>query len=109
MRAVGVQPMKKIFTPILFILILIGCSQKVTEEVLIDGTWIATSGYEDGEEKGDPDCYPFEEGIQFKEDTVFVETSGKDIEYLIYEIDSTITFFHNLSYSHEIKKISNNS
>jgi len=60
----------------------------MTEEVISDGTWIATSGYEKGEEKEDPDCYPFEEGIQFRdEDTVFVETSGKDIEYLFYEKD----------------------
>lgn len=80
--------MKNLFIPILFILILMGCSQKMTEEVISDGTWIATSGYEKGEEKGDPDCYPFEEGIQFiDEDTVFVETSGKDIEYLFYEKD----------------------
>ena len=36
----------------------------------------------------------------------FVDTSGKDIEYLFYEKDSTITFLYNLSYSYEMKKIS---
>lgn len=100
--------MRKVITLILFLLMLMGCSQKMTEEALIEGNWIATSGYEDGEEKGDPNCYPFEEGIQFKdEDSVFVETFDRDFEYIFSKKDSTITFFNNSRiYSYDIKKIS---
>lgn len=102
--------MRKIFIPILFISVCIGgCSQKMTEETLMEGTWIATSGYEDGEETGDPDCFRLEDGIQFtNENNVYIATSDKDIEYILSEEDSKITFFHTLQYSYRVKKISEN-
>ncbi|MGY0691371.1 hypothetical protein ACW2QC_01105 [Virgibacillus sp. FSP13] len=100
--------MKKFFIifPILFM--LIGCSQKVTEEDLIGGNWTATAGYEDEEIGGEPNCYPFEEGIEFKDEvTAYNETYERDFEYDIRDKGSKITFLDkSRSYSYQIKKIS---
>ncbi|MEI3612518.1 hypothetical protein [Pseudogracilibacillus sp. SO30301A] len=87
-------------------MLLIGCSQKVTEESLIEGTWIGTSGYEDEEEEGEPNCYPFEDGIEFKsEDTVYVETYDRDFDYWLSDKETTITFLDKSRYySYDIKK-----
>lgn len=100
---------KKIIS-VIILMMLIGCGQKVTEEVLMEGTWIATSGYEDGEETSDPNCYPFEDGIDFKnDDTVFVQTYDRDFEYMFFEEDSTIRFLDNTrSYIYEIIIIAEN-
>lgn len=83
--------MKKIllFFPIL--LILTGCTSKVSEEDLIGDTWKATAGYEDGEKKGEPDCY---HGMEFKdEEIVYIDAYERDFLYELYEDDSEIVFF----------------
>src|SRR5699024_5352175 len=65
------------FLPFLF---LTACDQNVTEEdFLIGGTWVATVGYQDGEAEGEPNCYPFQDGIEFiDKDAVYIETYGRD-------------------------------
>jgi hypothetical protein len=71
---------------LLFLIILIGCSSKVTEEDLIGGYWIGTAGYTEGEPKGDSCCTPFDEGLEFKDnDTVYVEVNEENIEYWLDE------------------------
>ncbi|HLR52657.1 MAG TPA: hypothetical protein VK072_07280 [Candidatus Avamphibacillus sp.] len=105
-----------------FFLILIGCSAEETEDDLIGGNWIATAGYQDSEAEGEPNCYPFQDGIAFKDkDIVYVETHKRDFEYQPnkntegYEInfrdsgpDSESPTPHNSSatfYRHHIKMI----
>lgn len=59
------------FIPFLGLLILIGCAEEVAEEDIIGGNWIATAGLQDGDAVGEPNCHPFEEGIEFtNEDAV---------------------------------------
>ncbi|WP_164217731.1 hypothetical protein [Virgibacillus sp. YIM 98842] len=54
----------------------------MTEEDLIGGYWIGTAGYEDGEPAGEPNCMPFDDGIEFKDkETVYVETYDTDFSY----------------------------
>lgn len=84
--------MKKKIMLIPLLLLLIGCSQKVTEEDLIGGKWIGTAGHENGKAKGESNCFPFQDGIEFKdENTVYVERFEREFEYWINE-DSDITF-----------------
>ncbi len=106
MRSKGWILLRKTLVLTILLLLLIGCSQKVTEEELIEGTWIGTSGYEDGEEEGDSNCYPFEDGIEFKsEDTVYVETYDRDFDYWLSDKETTITFLDKSRfYSYDIKK-----
>src|SRR5699024_10551135 len=80
---------------------LAACSKEVTEEDLIGGTWEATAGFEDGEEKGEPYCNPLEEGLEFKdEDTVYVNDLGQDFDYWIKEEEGkdVIKFYHSKRY-----------
>src|SRR5690625_4635327 len=71
-----------LLSTILFFLILIGCGPKITEEDLMGGYWIGTTGYKDGKPDGRPYCFPFEEGIEFKDQkTVYVEAYDEDYEY----------------------------
>ncbi|MBU5465329.1 hypothetical protein KQI49_00615 [Virgibacillus sp. MSJ-26] len=66
----------------LFLLFLIGCSETINEEDLIDGTWIGTAGYKDGKPEGEPYCTPIDEGIIFKDDGyVYIEAYDEDFEY----------------------------
>lgn len=67
----------------LLLIFLIGCSAKVTEEDLIDGYWVATAGYKDGEPEGEPYCSPVvTDGLEFKdEETVYVEAYDTDFSY----------------------------
>src|SRR5690625_2446115 len=87
--------MKRIYlfffiTSLLFI--FNGCSQKVTEEDLVGGKWVGTAGHENGKAIGEPNCFPFQDGIEFKdENTVYVERFERVFEYSINE-SSDITF-----------------
>jgi hypothetical protein len=73
-------------TPVLIplfltILILAGCSNQVTTEFLLEGKWLATAGYEDGEIIGEPNC-SYIEGLTFKdENTVYLHSFESDYEY----------------------------
>src|SRR5690625_1566395 len=84
-----------------------GCSQKVTEEDLIGGKWIGTAGYVDGKAEGKPNCYPFQDGIKFKnDDTVYVETYERDFEYRLNKKGVELALFDiSRSYSYQIKKV----
>src|SRR5690625_2568188 len=79
--------MKRIFPfiPFLVLLILMGCAgEEVTGEDLTGGNWVATAGFQDGNAEGEPNCYPFEEGIEFvSEDTVYVESYERDFEFAV--------------------------
>src|SRR5699024_9240525 len=97
-----------IFTLLIF---LTACSQNVTEEdFLIGGTWVATAGYEDEEARGEPNCYPFEEGIEFTSDDSFYNaTSDHDFEYWLYEHEGDSNIFFagpTPGYGYRITKIS---
>jgi len=88
----------------LILLVLIGCSPKITEEDLIGGYWVGTAGYKDGKPEGTPYCFPFAEGIEFKNnETVYVEALDEDYKYWLEEGENgTIINFrgghHYLSY-----------
>lgn len=110
--------MKKILLFFPIFLILAGCTSKVSEEDLIGDTWKATAGYEDGEKKGGPDCYPFEEGMEFKDDDiVYIEAYERDFQYELYKDGAKIVFFDtgpnkdakdtvsNAEFSYDIQKI----
>ncbi|MBP1970600.1 hypothetical protein J2Z83_002736 [Virgibacillus natechei] len=97
----------------LLIFVLGGCTEEITEENLIGGNWVAIAGFQDGEVVGDPNCSPFEEGIEFKdEDTVFVETHDRDYEYWLYEADNGFEIMFNDTgsgiYSYEISILGEN-
>ena len=78
----------RIYLLILLLLFLTACNNKVTEEDLIGGAWIATAGYKDGDAQGKPNCHPFEEGIEFKNvDTVYNESFKENFTYFLSEID----------------------
>lgn len=81
--------MKRIvaFIPFLVLLILMGCAgEEVAGEDLIGGNWVATAGFQNGNVEGEPDCFPFEEGIEFiGEDMVYVESFERDFEFSISE------------------------
>ncbi|AST96066.1 hypothetical protein [Shouchella clausii] len=73
----------------LSLLILVGC-RTITEEDLIGGTWVATSGYVDGEATGEPDCGQFALGMRFvDEKTLFAGEPGEE-EAFEYEIRDEI-------------------
>src|SRR5690625_7930544 len=75
-------------------LVLIGCSQNITDKYLIGGKWIGTAGYVDGKTEGEPNCYPFQDGIEFKDDdTVYVETYERDFEYRLNKKGVELAFF----------------
>src|SRR5690625_4750568 len=65
----------KLLLIIFSLFLLTSCSQKADAEYLIGGNWIATSGYEDGEIKGVPNCHFFEEGLEFKDEDIVYNTS----------------------------------
>lgn len=77
-----VNKLKYCLFPLLFI-ILIGCSAEVAKEDLIDGYWVATAGYKDGEPDGEPYCSSVvTEGLEFKNDeTVYVEAYEREFTY----------------------------
>lgn len=89
--------MKKVLfhITILFVLLL-GCSEDVTDNFLVGGKWVGTAGYEDGEIKGEPNCYPFHIGLEFlDEETVFVEEAKREFTYILDEFeDDQIIEFH---------------
>lgn len=98
-------------------LILIGCS--VQTEDLINGTWMATKGYQNGEVQGEATCYPFQEGVEFKDEgTAFIEVFDRDFEYelrnrykeIVFNdsgpVDSTNEDSITMSHRYTIKKIS---
>src|SRR5699024_2944821 len=97
---------------ILLFLILIGCSPKISEEDLIGGYWIGTAGYKDSKPEGTPNCFPFAEGIEFKDkEIVYIEALDVDYEYWLEKGESgTVINFrgghHYLSYY--VDKINDN-
>jgi len=99
--------MKRFLLLFSLILVLIGCSQNITDKYLIGGKWIGTAGYVDGKTEGEPNCYPFQDGIEFKDDdTVYVETYERDFEYLLNKKGVELTFFDiSRSYSYQIKMV----
>lgn len=106
--------MKKIFALILVLIIFPSCAEKITEEDIIGGKWIATGGYQDGEAVGEPNCYPFSEGIEFtNKDTVHVDRYDRDFEYWLYQNDNRFEImFNDISgsgiYSYEISMLGEN-
>ncbi|GAB3808499.1 hypothetical protein [Virgibacillus kimchii] len=87
--------MKKLNLLFLILLFTVGCDETVAEEDIIDGKWIATAGFEDGEVIGEASCSPFQYGIEFiDQDTVYVEWVGREFKYWLSENEegSTITF-----------------
>jgi hypothetical protein len=115
--SINIQIMERIFKfiPILVLFILMGCSgEEVAGEDLTGGNWVATAGFLDGTAEGEPNCYPFEEGIEFNgEDTVYVETFERDFEFWLSEDEGPPTklFFRDDStglYRYEITVLSEN-
>jgi len=104
--------MKRFYILIFLLFILTACGdEEVTHKDLIGGTWVATAGYEDGEAKGEPNCYPFEEGSEFEdENTVYNTSYERKFDYNINEFDGglMIEFEGPILYSYQIKKISEN-
>ncbi|HLR51452.1 MAG TPA: hypothetical protein VK072_01070 [Candidatus Avamphibacillus sp.] len=83
--------MKKKSLLISLMLILIGCS--VHTEDLLDGTWTATSGYQNGKIQGEANCYPFQEGVEFKdENTAYIKVYERDFEYELKDRSKEIVF-----------------
>ena len=87
--------MRRIVTIIsLFVLpLLIGCvNEEVVEYDLIEGNWLATAGYQDGEPKGDSSCAAsVKGGLEFKdEETVYVEAYETNFEYSLENSDSGV-------------------
>ncbi|BAD66210.1 hypothetical protein SAMN05192535_1877 [Shouchella rhizosphaerae] len=75
----------------MLVLILPGCN--ITENDLIGGTWVATSGYIDGEATGEPDCGQFALGMRFvDEETLYVGEPGEEEEFE-YEIRDGIDYY----------------
>src|SRR5690625_2200008 len=76
----------KFFLLLFSLFLLTACNQKVDEEYLIGGNWMATSGYEDGEIKGVPNCHFFEEGLEFKsEDIVYNTSFDEDFNFYLFD------------------------
>ena len=103
--------MKRIYILVFLLFFLTACGQHVTEEDLIGGIWVATAGYKDGEAKGEPNCFPLEEGNKFKNgDTVYNATFDRDFEYWLYEYKGNHEIHFEDSnpgeYNYQIKKIS---
>ena|SRR5690625_2825522 len=84
---------KHILLYLLFLLLMTGCSSKITEGYLIEGHWTLQAGYDNGERVEKPSCIPLQDGLEFKDDgIVFVELFDRDFEYRLSEKDSTILF-----------------
>jgi len=82
---------------LLIVIMMGGCSNVITEDQLIGGTWLVTNGYEDGEIGGDPVCPPFDEGLEFiDEEKVYVIDGEKEFVYRLRESDEgmEISFFN---------------
>lgn len=77
---------------LLTLFLLIGCSQEVIpEEDLIGGEWLASAGYVNGEITGEPNCYPFENGLEFiDKERVYVDTFERNFEYILSEVKEGI-------------------
>src|SRR5690625_4252039 len=84
-----------------------GCTQIVTEKDLIGGKWIGTAGYVDGKAEGEPNCYPFQEGIEFKDDdTVYVGAYERGFQYALNTKGVELAFFDiTRLYIYQIKKV----
>jgi len=83
--------MKKGSLTITLMLILIGCS--MSTEDLIDGTWTATSGYQNGKIQGEANCYPFQEGVEFKDkNTAYIKVYEREFEYELKDRGKEIVF-----------------
>src|SRR5690625_1056788 len=73
---------------LLIVIMMGGCSNVITEDQLIGGTWLVTNGYEDGEIGGDPVCPSFDEGLEFiDEEKVYVIAYEKEFVYRLRESD----------------------
>jgi hypothetical protein len=103
------------FTPFLVLLILMGCAgEEVAGEDLTGGNWVATAGFQNGNAEGEPDCFPFEEGIEFNgEDSVYVESFEREFEFSLSEDDgpSTKLYMYDADqglYRYEITMLSEN-
>src|SRR5690625_3127472 len=73
---------------LLIVIMMGGCSNVITEDQLIGGTWLVTNGYEDGEIGGDPVCPSYEEGMEFiDEEKVYVIDEDKEFSYILRESD----------------------
>ena len=85
--------MKKFALAALLILVLIltGCSDKITEEDLIGGKWSATAGFENEEANGEPICGNYAHGLKFiDKKTVYVEYRKENFDYNLRETDKGI-------------------
>src|SRR5699024_6168920 len=105
--------MKRFYILIFLLFILTACGdEELTYKDLIGGTWVATAGYEDGKAKGEPNCYPFEDGSEFEdENTVYNAAFDRDVESSLYEQDCDFHIYFigpQLGYGYQIKKISEN-
>src|SRR5690625_4099808 len=73
---------------LMIVIIMGGCSNVITEDQLIGGTWLVTNGYEDGEIGGAPVCPPFDKGLEFiDEEKVYVIDVEKEFVYTLRESD----------------------
>lgn len=81
--------MKRFYILMLFIvlLLLVACTkEEVTSDFLLEGKWVATSGYEEGEITGEPMCKHYDQGIEFIDDeTVYVKTYDENFDYFYTE------------------------
>lgn len=107
--------MQKRYLYLLAILILlVGCSAKITEDDLIGGTWHATAGYKNGKPEGEPDCLDFiSGGLEFKdENTVHGLEFDEYFEYRIEDRKKGVALSINRNgvlYSYYIDKVSNDA
>jgi len=69
---------------LLLLITLLGCGTKITEEDLIGGTWVATTGYEKSKVKDIPYCMDFiMGGLEFKDEGI-VYGAFFDEDYTYY-------------------------
>ncbi|HLR51448.1 MAG TPA: hypothetical protein VK072_01050 [Candidatus Avamphibacillus sp.] len=82
---------KSVLFTLMIMLILIGCGTSTKD--LIDGTWTATSGYQNGKIQGEANCYPFQEGVEFKdENTAYIEVYERDFKYELKDKGKEMVF-----------------
>jgi len=75
--------LKRLSVLFIIFLLLAGCSETITREYLLEGNWVAISGYKNGEVEGEPKCNLIK-GLNFKdEETVYVDHIEQDFEYTI--------------------------
>ncbi|WP_424475230.1 hypothetical protein [Oceanobacillus kimchii] len=86
--------MKRVIWLIIVLTLLVGCEEIVTYDYLQEGKWIATAGYKDDENKGEPEC-PVIKGLDFKdENTVYIDHIDEEFEYsLSDERDGQLAFY----------------